>query len=99
MSEITQSAPTLEAQLPVDEKWWGRSMTVWGALLTLLSTVLPIAGPLVGLNITGEMVHAIGAHLTTIVQAIGGIIGIGLTIIGRVRATARLVRMPVNVRL
>ena len=35
-------------------------MTIWGALITALATVLPAIGPLVGLDITPELVRQLG---------------------------------------
>ena len=29
-------------------KWWGQSVTVWGTLVTLITTVLPAVAPLLG---------------------------------------------------
>ena len=38
-------------------------MTIWGAIITTLSTVLPAFGPLLGLNITAELVHQLGDQI------------------------------------
>ena len=53
-----------------DAKWWGHSMTIWGVIITSLSTVLPTIGPLHGLNITADLVHQIGDQLVQVVQAL-----------------------------
>ena len=72
----TQPEPTAPATEPAsDSKWWGQSMTIWGVIVTSLSTVLPTFGPLLGLNVTAELVHTVGDQLVTVVQAIGGLIG------------------------
>jgi lysozyme family protein len=71
-------------------KWWGQSMTIWGALITALSTVLPVLGPLLGLDITSDLVRELGDQVVAVVQAVGGLAGTVLTIYGRTRATARL---------
>lgn len=80
-------------------KWWGESLTVWGALLTALTTVLPVIGPLLGINITGELIAALGEHLVQVVQALGGLAGILMTVLGRARASQPLMRRTVSLRL
>ena len=35
-------------------KWWGQSITIWGTVITGLSTVLPALGPAFGIDITGR---------------------------------------------
>ncbi len=76
---------TEETITVTEPKWWGESMTIWGALLTAVSTVLPVIGPLLGINITGELITALGEHLVQVVQALGGLAGILMTVLGRVR--------------
>lgn len=80
-------------------KWWGESMTIWGTLVTALSTVLPVIGPLMGINLTGELIQQIGEHVVEIVQAVGGLLGILMTIYGRARADQPLARKTVSLRL
>jgi len=80
-------------------KWWGNSVTIWGALLTALSTVLPALAPVIGIDITAELVQQLGAHIVEVVQAAGGLIGTVMTIYGRVRATQPLDRRDVTVKL
>jgi len=71
-------------------KWWGESMTIWGALITGLSTVVPVRGPTLGIDITGDLVHEAGDQIEQTVQAIGGLAGTILTIYGRFRASLPL---------
>lgn len=33
-------------------KWWGNSLTIWGAILTGLTTVLRTLGPVIGVDLT-----------------------------------------------
>jgi uncharacterized protein (TIGR02594 family) len=80
-------------------KWWGNSMTIWGTLLTALTTVLPAIAPLFGLDLTGEMIIGLGHSLTALFQAIGGVAGTIMAIYGRVRATQPLMRRPVSLHL
>jgi hypothetical protein len=84
---------------PVPSKWWVQSMTIWGALITTLSTVAPVIGPLLGLDITADLVLQFGEQLVLVVQALGGLIGVIMTIYGRARATTRLERRVVKVQL
>lgn len=79
-------------------KWWPESMTVWGTIITALATVLPAVGPLIGLDITGELVRQAG-HIVHAIQAVSGLVGIALTIYGRVRASEPLARREINVRV
>jgi lysozyme family protein len=44
-------------------KGWGESVTIWGALITGLSTVLPALGPIVGFDITGDLVREAGEQI------------------------------------
>jgi uncharacterized protein (TIGR02594 family) len=80
-------------------KWWGESVTIWGAVITALSTVLPALGPVIGVDITGELVRDAGEHLVETVQAVGGLIGTAMTIYGRVRASAPLDRRSVTMKV
>lgn len=82
-----------------EAKWWGESMTIWGVLVTALSTVLPVIGPLVGLDVSGEMVRMLGDHVVQIAQAVGGLLGTLMAIYGRVRAQAPIERRAVSLRL
>jgi len=80
-------------------KWWGNSVTVWGAIITAMSTVLPALGPVIGIDITSDLVRELGDQLVLTVQAVGGLIGTVMTIYGRVRASGPLERRDVTVKL
>lgn len=82
-----------------DSKWWGQSMTIWGALLTALSTVLPLLGPILGINLTVDLVEKLGQDIVLFIQAAGGLIGTIMTILGRMRANTLLERRPVKLKL
>ena len=82
-----------------ESKWWAHSMTLWGVIITSLSTVLPTVGPLLGLNITAELVQQLGNQLVLVVQALGGVIGTVLTIYGRMRATSSLERRQITLNM
>ena len=80
-------------------KWWGRSMTIWGVAITALSTVLPTVGPLIGLDITPELVLLLGDQVILALQAVGGLAGTILTIYGRMRATTTLERRQIKLTM
>jgi uncharacterized protein (TIGR02594 family) len=80
-------------------KWWGQSITIWGAIITGLSTVLPALGPVLGIDITGEMVRELGDNIVVTVQAVGGLIGTLMTIYGRARASTPLAQRSVQLKL
>ena len=82
-----------------ESKWWAVSMTIWGAVITALSTVLPVIAPAVGLDITPEIVRQAGDHVVDAIQAVGGLAGLVLTVYGRMRATSQLTRREVRVRM
>ncbi len=92
-----QGAPA-SPQTP-ETKWWGHSLTIWGAIITAFSTVLPALGPLVGLDVTADLVRQLGDQVVRVVEAAGGLVGILLTIYGRTRATSRIERRPMRLHL
>ena len=69
--------------------WWS-SMTIWGTLLTAITTVLPVFGVLVGLSITPDLAERLGQDIVLVVQAIGGLIGTIMALLGSSRAVALL---------
>ena len=96
-TQSEQSETTTPAQ--GEAKCWGHSMTIWGVIVTSLSTVLPTIGPLLGLNITADLVHQIGDQLVQTVQALGGLVGTVLTVYGRMRATTLLERRQITLNM
>jgi uncharacterized protein (TIGR02594 family) len=84
---------------PAMPKWWGHSMTIWGTLITALSTVLPVLGPLLGLDLTPEIIKQLGDQVLATAQAVAGLAGTILAILGRVRATQPLMRRHIAVSL
>lgn len=93
----SMSEPTTETT--PQPKWWGELMTMWGVIITTLSTVLPVVGPFIGLDISGEMIRQIGAQATQVFQALAGLVGTVLTIYGRARATVPLMQRQLSIRL
>ena len=85
---------------PVGEpKWWAHSLTIWGALITALSTVLPALLPLIGINLPPEVARLLGDAVLQFGQAAAGLAGTILTIYGRGRAAAPLERRPVTLNV
>jgi hypothetical protein len=80
-------------------KWWATSMTIWGAVVTALSTVVPVVGPLVGVDIPPELIQQLGDQTVLLAQAAGGVAGTILTIYGRLRATTALERRQVTLTM
>ena len=80
-------------------KWWGQSITIWGAIITGLSTVLPALGPAFGVDITGDLVREAGEGIVQTVQAVGGLLGTNMMIYGRVRATRPLEQRNLQLKL
>jgi uncharacterized protein (TIGR02594 family) len=80
-------------------KWWPQSKTVWGAAITAVATVLPVIGPLLGINISSEMIKMLGDQSLVVAQALGGLFGTLLTLYGRSQARGPLMRSDVKLRV
>lgn len=80
-------------------KWWAQSKTVWGAVITALATVVPVLGPLIGLELSAEVVKQAGEQTISVVQSVAGLFGTLLTIYGRLKADGPLTRRDMNIRL
>jgi uncharacterized protein (TIGR02594 family) len=86
-------------QAPQPSKWWGDSMTIWGAFITAAAVVLPTLGPLIGLEINAAMVRELGEHFVTLAQAVVALFGTAVTIYGRARADQPLSRRSLTLKL
>ncbi len=80
-------------------KWWGESLTIWGALLTATTTVAPAVFAAFGINISADLLQQLGVQAGSAVQAMVGLIGTVMTIYGRIRATTALQRRLVHLHL
>ncbi len=80
-------------------KWWGSSLTIWGALITAASTVAPTVLSAFGLDVPGVMIERLGGDILTVAQAIAGLAGTIMTIAGRSRAALPLARRAVSLRV
>lgn len=83
-------APTTKPDVTSDTKGWWQSMTIWGTLLTAMTTVLPLLGVALGISITPELAEEIGQNVVLVIQGVGGLIGTLMALFGRARATALL---------
>jgi hypothetical protein len=88
--------PTDTAPAPTPApKWWAHSLTVWGAIVTALSTVVPILGPLLGFTIPPDLIRQLGDNVVVFGQAACGLAGTLMTIYGRIRAEGPLQRRQI----
>jgi len=88
----TDMTITTAPSAPATEKWWGHSVTIWGAVISVLSTVLPALAPVTGIDVTGDLVQSTGEQVVEVVQAVGALVGTLMTIYGRLRATQPIAR-------
>lgn len=80
-------------------KWWARSRTIWGALITAAASIVPLLGPLLGIELSADAVKQAGDQTMAAAQAVMALIGTLLTIFGRLKAQGPLTRRSVSVRL
>lgn len=90
---------TNSIETTMSNKWWGSSITNWGPAIAALSTVVPILGPALGLEVTSGVVRQAGEQFVSVLQAIGGLAGTVMTIYGRTRATQKLKRRSLQLHL
>ena len=70
----------------VEPKWWGQSMTIWGVLISAAASVLPVVGPVLGLDVTGDLVRQVGDEVVAVGQALTVLVGTLMAIYGRAQA-------------
>ncbi|MEZ5853943.1 MAG: TIGR02594 family protein [Hyphomicrobiaceae bacterium] len=80
-------------------KWWGQSLTIWGVIITAITTVMPTVFSAFGLDIPAELINRLGSDAASLFQAVGGLFGTLMAIVGRARADSPLARRPLQVRL
>lgn len=97
-SSTSKGDTTMTEVTDATSKWWGSSMTIWGALTTGLAAILPVFGPLFGLDLTGELIGQLGGQAVAAAQAAVALIGTLMTITGRTRAILPIERRVFNVR-
>ncbi len=94
MEPIQYPSTTTGSTVPAG-KWWAQSKTVWGTLITAAATVLPVLGPLIGIELSGEVIRQAGEQTISAIQAVAGLFGTLLTLYGRMKAEGPLVRRDV----
>ena len=71
-------------------KWWAHSLTIWGVIVTSLTTFAPLVARAFGIDLPAQLVQELGAQVAAVLQALGGLTGIVMTIAGRIRASQPL---------
>ena len=82
-----------------EPKWWGHSMTIWGVMVTTLSSVLPVIAQGFGLDLPADLIRDLGSQTLNLLQAASGVAGVVMTILGRLRATQPLERRAISLKL
>ncbi|MEZ5818339.1 MAG: TIGR02594 family protein [Hyphomicrobiaceae bacterium] len=98
MTMADDANPAFPTQ-PANAKWWGSSLTIWGTLVTALSTVAPAILAVLGFDVSSAMIERLGGDVMTVAQAVAGLIGTIMTIVGRSRAAVPLMRRPMSIRV
>ncbi len=91
--------PSTAAPAAAEPKWWGQSLTIWGALVTGLAAVLPAIGPAFGLNVSPATIHTAADQIMGIAQAVTGLAGTLAAIYGRTRAVQPLIQRTVTLKV
>ena len=100
MPEIDPATSPASAPAPAATvKWWGESLTIWGAVLTAATTVAPALFSAFGIDIPADLLQKLGSQSVAAVQAIGGLAGTAMTIAGRLRASTSLERRTLKLNL
>jgi uncharacterized protein (TIGR02594 family) len=96
---MTNSTLPPVSTMPNAPKWWGQSMTIWGALIAAAATVLPALGPIIGVVLTPDMIQQLGVSIPAAIQAVVSLIGTVMAIYGRVRASQPIERRQVTLMM
>ena len=99
--QVSKGDHTMNNDTSIDpnQKWWLQSRTIWGAIITAAAAVVPVLGPMIGINVPGDVIKQAGDQTLSVVQALAGLFGTFLTIYGRVNATLPLARKDVSVKI
>ena len=98
MTDVSMLPASGETTQP-QPKWWGESITIWGALVTGLAAVVPAIGPALGVDISAAAIHTAAGQIAGIAQAVIGLAGTFAAIYGRMRAKQPLVQRSVTLKL
>lgn len=66
----------------MEEKWIVWSRTAWGAVIMFVTAVLPVVGPVLGINLTAADLAGLGDSGTNLINAVGAFGGAVLTLVG-----------------
>jgi uncharacterized protein (TIGR02594 family) len=99
MSNTNAAAQSATPETAADSKWWGSSLTIWGTLITAVSTVAPVLLSMLGVDLPASLIQTLGHDLITFAQAAGGLAGTAMTIAGRFRASTPLERRPLSLKV
>jgi uncharacterized protein (TIGR02594 family) len=101
MAETPAASPAASTSDPAstESKWWGHSLTIWGTIITAVSTVAPALLANLGVDLPGTLIQALGHDLLTFFQAAAGLGGTIMTIVGRFRASAPLERRALKMKV
>ena len=99
-AERSRGHPTAPIPRPLRPPSGGANPSpIWGTIITTLSTVVPILGPALGVNIGGELIRQLGDNVVLLAQAVGGVAGTAMAIWGRIRASQPIERRPFTISL
>jgi uncharacterized protein (TIGR02594 family) len=98
-SPTMSTLPTPNSAPSLEPKWWGHSLTIWGAVIAGLAAVVPAVGPAIGVEVSSETIIKTGDQVTAISQAVLGLVGTLAAIFGRVRATQPLMQRDITVKI
>lgn len=100
---ITTGTPAMTTETATstttEPKWWGQSLTIWGAVVTGLAAVLPAVGPAFGFNVSPATIHTAADQIMGIAQALTGLAGTLAAIYGRTRAIQPLIQRTVTLKV
>ena len=99
MSTDPTFEPAPSAAPAIEPKWWGQSITIWGAVASGLAAVLPAIGPAFGVDVSAATIHTAADQIGATVQAAAGLVGTLLAIYGRLRATQPLKQRLITVKV
>ena len=61
--------------------------------------MLPVIGPILGLDLSPELIRQLGDQTVQVAQALAGLLGTAMAIYGRTRATLPLARRSMVIQL
>lgn len=74
----------------METKWFAKSLTVWGLVVTGASQFMPFIGPLIGIDVTPGEIQEVGTSVSDVISSIGTAAGLIMAFIGRKRAKGPL---------